>query len=85
MHSDILSEPINADLEYFQRLANGYYVVEKKRIIVPGLSNNILACAVIPVFYNYRTESAYLPQRFAHSENAAKKIKTSSRLESSAN
>ena len=63
--------------EYFQRLSNGYYVVEKKKIIVPGLSNHILAYGVIPVFYNYRTESAYLPQRFAHSETAAKKISIS--------
>lgn len=62
------------DGEYFQRLSNGYYVVEKKKIIIPGLSNHVLAYALIPVFYNYRSESAYLPKQFAHSANATKKI-----------
>lgn len=63
--------------EYFQRLSNGYYVVIKKRIKLSGMSNYVLAYALIPIFYNYSIESSYLPKQFAHDEDATKKISLS--------
>lgn len=60
--------------EYFQRLSNGYYVIHKKKILIPGLSNNVFAYALIPVFYNYSIESSYLPKKFAHDAGATRKI-----------
>jgi two-component system, NtrC family, nitrogen regulation sensor histidine kinase NtrY len=63
--------------EYFQRLSNGYYVVIKKRLQLPGMSNYVLAYALIPVYYHYEVESNYLPNSFAHDESAIKKISIS--------
>ena len=63
--------------EYFQRLSNGYYVVIKRRLQLPGMSNYILAYALIPVYYHYEVESNYLPSSFAHDESAIKKISIS--------
>ena len=60
--------------EFFQRLSNGYYVIEKKRVRLSGMSNYVVAYALIPVFYQYMVESGYLLNRFAHDPSASKKI-----------
>ncbi len=62
------------DGEYFQQLANGYYVIIKKRLKVTGMSNNLVGYAMIPVLHQYYLETPYLPTRFAHDKNAIKKI-----------
>lgn len=74
--------PLNAGFaegQRYQRLSNGYYVIVKRIIKVPGLSSNIIAYALIPVFYNYISESVYLPRQFAHDNTADKKIALSDR------
>ena len=63
--------------EYFQRLSNGYYIVIKKRLQLSGMSNYVLAYALIPVFYQYDVESNYLPSTFAHDNTAIRKISIS--------
>lgn len=60
--------------EFFQRLSNGYYLIVKKRIKLSGMSNYVIAYALIPVYYQYVVESSYLLNRFAHNKSASKKI-----------
>ena len=60
--------------EFFQRLSNGFYVIIKKRIQLSGMSNFVLAYALIPVFYQYEVESNYLVNSFAHSSKASGKL-----------
>lgn len=62
------------DGEYFQHLTNGYYVVVKTTLQLQGMSNNIVAYALIPVLNQYYLPTDYLPTRFVHDEDAAKKI-----------
>ncbi len=62
------------DGSFFQHLANGYYVVIKKTLRLPGMSNNIGAYALIPVLNQYYLPTNYLPTRFVHDEDAVKKI-----------
>ena len=71
--------PPNADFslhdgEVFQRLTNGYYVVKKKTLYLEGMTNNIIAYALIPVYNQYYLETDYLLTRFVHNEEASKKI-----------
>ncbi len=66
-----------ADGEYFQRLANGYYVVVKKTIRLEGMSNNVIAYAMIPVLYQYEIETDYLLTHFAYDKEAINKISVS--------
>ena len=35
--------------EFFQRLSNGYYVIIKKRVQLSGMTNYVVAYALIPV------------------------------------
>lgn len=63
-----------ADGEYFQHLENGYYVTEKRTVRLPGLSNNVVAYAMIPVLIQYPLETNYFKTHFAHSNDAIKKI-----------
>ena len=63
-----------ADGEYFQKLNNGQYVVEKRSIKLKGMSNNVIAFAMIPVHYQYFIETDVLPEEFAHSAAAEQKI-----------
>ena len=65
------------DGEYFQRLGNGYYVVEKKTIRLSGLSNNVVAFCIIPVELRYDKESEYFFNHFVYSSDAERKIKIS--------
>lgn len=63
-----------ADGEYFQKLDNGQYVVEKRSIKLKGMSNNVIAFAMIPVRYQYFIETDVLPEEFAYSASAEQKI-----------
>ena len=71
--------PPNADFslkdgDYFQHLANGYYVVSKSTLHFSGMSNNIIAYILIPVLNQYYVETDYLRTRFVHDKNAITKI-----------
>lgn len=58
----------------FQRLANGYYLVRKQHLQLPGMTNRVQAYALIPVFYLHSIRSRYLVSRFVHDPHAHKKI-----------
>ncbi len=60
--------------EFFQHLSNGFYLIVKKRIQLSGMSNFVLAYALIPVYYQYEVESNYLVNSFAHDAKASKKM-----------
>jgi two-component system nitrogen regulation sensor histidine kinase NtrY len=71
--------PPNADFnlrdgEYFQQLANGYYVVSKKTLHFSGMSNNVIAYILIPVLNQYYLETDYLVKQFVHDKEAVKQI-----------
>ncbi|MFN2457336.1 MAG: ATP-binding protein [Chitinophagaceae bacterium] len=63
-----------ADGEYFKQLANGYYVIIKKSLRLPDISNNIIAYAMIPVLYKYDVPSDYLVTHFTYDKEATNKI-----------
>ncbi|HVG42281.1 MAG TPA: ATP-binding protein [Chitinophagaceae bacterium] len=63
------------DGEYFPQLANGRYVIQKKTIRLSGLSNNVVAFAIIPVELKYEVETEFFYEHFAHNSDADKKIK----------
>ncbi len=63
-----------ADGEYFQYLANGYYLMVKKTIRLSGMSNMVTAYALIPILYQYFLETNYLHKHFAYDEDAIQKI-----------
>lgn len=63
-----------ADGSYFQKLPNGYYVVMKRTLRFPGMTNNILTYILIPVLYKYYLETDYLQTQFAHNADATRKI-----------
>ena len=67
------------DGEYFQHLANGFYVVIKKTFSLKGMSNNLVAYAMIPVQSKYYIETNYLPPEFAHSKNANQRVMISAK------
>lgn len=63
------------DGEYFEYLPNGYYLVVKKTIRLRGMTNNVVAYAMIPIFYDYAsTTSKYLKSHFVYSADATRKI-----------
>ena len=66
------------DGEYPEHLDNGYYLAVKKMIALPGISNQIMVYAMIPVESDFFIETDYLPQRFAYSRTAAKRVMISS-------
>ncbi len=65
------------DGEYFERMVNGYYVIEKHSIVVPRSGKKIIAFALIPIQYDYFLETDYLPKEFIYSKTADKKISIS--------
>jgi two-component system, NtrC family, nitrogen regulation sensor histidine kinase NtrY len=68
------------DGEYFEALANGYYLVVKKTIRLRGMTNNVVAYAMIPIFYEYGSMSSrYLKSHFVYDADATKKITISDR------
>ena len=62
------------DSVYFQHLLNGYYVVEKKKLKLPGLSSNLMAYALVPVLNKFYLETENSQTQFAHDKDAVKRI-----------
>ncbi len=62
------------DGEYLQKLNNGHYLTVKETISLPGISDSILAFAVIPVHIKFFIETYYLPDRFAYSRSAEQRV-----------
>ena len=62
------------DGSYFQKLANGYYVVVKTTLHFSGMSNNIIAYVLIPILSQYYVKTEYLETRFIHDKEAINKI-----------
>jgi signal transduction histidine kinase len=62
------------DGEYFHELSNGSYITVKKTISINGVSDKILAFAMIPVWSEFFIETDYLPRKFAYSSTAAKRV-----------
>jgi two-component system, NtrC family, nitrogen regulation sensor histidine kinase NtrY len=63
-----------ADGEYFEQLANGYYVIIKRTL--PG--SNAIAYGMIPVMYKFEYEhSGYLKTKFVHDKTGINKIEIS--------
>ena len=68
------------DGEYFEYLANGYYLVVKKTIRLQGMTNNVVAYAMIPIYYDYGSMSSrYLKSHFVYSAEGTRKITISDR------
>ncbi len=65
------------DGDYFQKLANGFYVLEKRTLQLAGVNRRIIAFAMIPIQYDYFLETNYLPKEFAYSKSASLKIAVS--------
>lgn len=65
------------DGEYFQHLANGYYVVVKATLKFSGMSNNVIAYVMIPILNEYYLQTNYLLTQFAHDKEAINKISLS--------
>ncbi len=62
------------DGDYFDTLANGQYVMVKKTITVPGVTDKVIVIALIPVRAQYFIETDYLPSQFSYSETAEKRV-----------
>ncbi|RPD45128.1 sensor histidine kinase [Paracnuella aquatica] len=56
------------------RLANGHYLVQKKRLELPGLAYKVQAYALILVQYKYNVQSDYLVNHFAHDKETHTKF-----------
>lgn len=66
-----------SDGEYPGKLDNGYYLTIKQTIALPELGNHVMVFAMIPVESEYFIETDYLPQRFAYSRSASKRVEIS--------
>lgn len=66
------------DSEYFEHLSNGYYLIAKKTISIPGFLQELMIYAMFPVESDYFIQTDYLPQQFFYSKKAARKIMISS-------
>jgi two-component system nitrogen regulation sensor histidine kinase NtrY len=62
------------DGDYFLKLPNGYYLAVKKTISGPHQAGNMVACALVLVRTDFFTETQYLPDQFAYSQEAEKKV-----------
>ena len=58
----------------FMQLLNGYYIVQKSRLQLPGMTNNVVAYVLIPVLYKYYLESENSQTKFAHDAGATRRI-----------
>ena len=66
------------DSEFFQRLANAYYLIEKRSIYLNGINGKLMIYAMMPVQSQYFIQTDYLPQKFFYSSSASKKVFISS-------
>jgi signal transduction histidine kinase len=64
---------------FFQQLLNGYYVIQKSKLALPGMSNNVIAYVLVPVLYKYYVETSSSQTQFAHNREAIKKINIAER------
>jgi two-component system, NtrC family, nitrogen regulation sensor histidine kinase NtrY len=64
------------DIEDFQRLSNGYYLIVKRFVHVS--SSSIIAYAMVPVRSMFYLETAYLPEQFVYSNTADNRVVLSS-------
>ncbi len=64
-----------ADGEYFRKLSNGKYLLIKKTLTASHPSAQVLVLAVIPVHSEFFITTEYLPERFAYSEMAEKRVR----------
>lgn len=62
------------DGEYFHHLDNGVYVSVKSTFSVQGVTDKVIAVALIPIRSDYFIETDYLPKEFAYSETAEKRV-----------
>ena len=62
------------DGEYVHNLANGIYVSEKKTLSIHGVSDKVIAVALIPIRSDYFIETDYLPKKFAYSKDADSRV-----------
>ena len=60
--------------EYFETYNKVSYVIVKKYLNLSGISDRIIAYALIPVLYKYELETDILINYFVHSKSAIKKI-----------
>jgi len=65
------------DGEYFHKLANGYYVIQKQTLRFSGMSNNVVAYVLIPVFNEYYLSTDYLVKGFVHDADAVNEVSIS--------
>ena len=63
------------DGEYFRKLSNGWYYVIRKSLVIK--QKKLLAFAMIPIESKFFIETAYLPEEFAFSHEAGKRVKIS--------
>ena len=66
-----------ADGEYFRKLANGYYLLIKQTIQLKNKNQQVVAIALLPVFYEYYIETDYLVPEFSHNEKSSHVISIS--------
>jgi two-component system, NtrC family, nitrogen regulation sensor histidine kinase NtrY len=83
--SDQLAVPSNeiitgADGEYFRQLSNGWYVINKKTLISTISTTQVLAIAIIPVRSEFFITTEYLPEKFAYSNLADKRVRISNKV-----
>lgn len=62
------------DGEYFQHLTNGYYFIEKRTLSISGITEKVIAFALVPVRFEYFIETDYLPWEFTYSSTAEKRV-----------
>ncbi len=67
------------DGEYFQKLANGYYIVQKTTLKFAGMTNNVVAYVLIPVYNEYYLSTDYLVKGFVHNKAAVDQVALSVR------
>ncbi|HEX6334171.1 MAG TPA: hypothetical protein VFZ78_08080, partial [Flavisolibacter sp.] len=65
------------DTQYFQSFPNGYYLVSKKTLQLPGMSNNVIAHVMIPVQHKDIVSTGIPRREFAHDPEAINKVELS--------
>lgn len=58
----------------FDSLRNGFFVVQKEKLVLPGMTNNMIVYVMIPVLHKYFIQTEVSQTAFAHDGNAHRKI-----------
>ena len=61
----------------FQQLLNGYYIIYKRRLQLPGMTNNVVAYILIPVLHKYFLQNDYLQTQFVYDKKAIRQVSIS--------